>query len=94
MAGVSEVENFARLIEALDPWLGQVVIIGGFAHRLYGLHPLAQPLDYQPLGTFDTDIAFPLNLPATGEQLRAAARKGIPRRANGRRAASSCTLSR
>jgi hypothetical protein len=71
MAGVSEVEYFARLIETLDPWLGQVVIIGGWAHRLYRLHPLAQPLDYQPLGTFDTDIAIPLNLPAIGEQLRA-----------------------
>ncbi len=71
MAGVSEVEYFARLIEALDPWLGRVVIIGGWAHRLYRLHPLAQPLDYEPLGTFDTDIAVPPNLPATGEQLRA-----------------------
>jgi hypothetical protein len=71
MAGVSEVEHFARLIEALDPWLGQVVIIGGWAHRLYRLHPLAQTLDYQPLGTFDTDIAVPLHLSATGEQIRA-----------------------
>ncbi|HTV07693.1 MAG TPA: GSU2403 family nucleotidyltransferase fold protein [Candidatus Aquilonibacter sp.] len=71
MAQVSEVEYFVRLIEALDPWLGQVVIVGGWAHRLYRLHPLGQPLDYEPLGTFDTDIAVPLNLPATGEQLRA-----------------------
>lgn len=71
MAGLSEVEYFARLIEALDPWLDQAVIIGGWAHRLYRLHPLAQPLGYEPLGTFDTDIAVPLNLSATGEQLRA-----------------------
>ena len=49
----------------------QVVIIGGWAHRLYRLHPLAQPLDYEPLGTFDTDVAVPLDLPATGEQIRA-----------------------
>ena len=27
MAGPSDVEYFARLIEALDPWLDQVVII-------------------------------------------------------------------
>ena len=71
MAGPSDVEYFARLVEALDPWLDQVVIIGGWAHRLYRLHPLAQPLDYEPLGTFDTDIAVPLDLPATGEQIRA-----------------------
>jgi hypothetical protein len=70
MAATSDVEHFAQLIEALDPWLGQVVIIGGWAHRLYRLHPLAQPLDYEPLGTLDTDVAIPLHLPATGEQLR------------------------
>ena len=69
MSGSSDVEYFARLVEALEPWLGQVVIIGGWAHRLYRLHPLAQTLDYEPLGTFDTDVAVPLNLPATGEQI-------------------------
>ena len=71
MAGPSDAEYFARLVEALDPWLDQVVIIGGWAHRLYRLHPLAQPLDYEPLGTFDTDIAVPLDLPASGGQIRA-----------------------
>ena len=45
MANVSEVDYFARLVEALEPWLDRVVIIGGWAHRLYRLHPLAQPLD-------------------------------------------------
>jgi hypothetical protein len=57
MAVQSDVEYFARLVDALEPWLDQVVIIGGWAHRLYRQHPLAQPLDYEPLGTFDTDIA-------------------------------------
>jgi hypothetical protein len=71
MAGPSDVEYFARLVDALTPWLDQVVIIGGWAHRLYRLHPLAQPLEYEPLGTFDTDIAVPLDLPATGGQIRA-----------------------
>jgi hypothetical protein len=69
MAGEADIEHFARLIEALDPWLDQVVIIGGWAHRLYRLHPLAQSLDYEPLGTLDTDVAVPINLPAKGEQL-------------------------
>lgn len=70
MADASDVEYFARLIEALDPWLDQVVIIGGWAHRLYRLHPLAQPLDYEPLGTFDTDVALPFDLPVSGDQIR------------------------
>ena len=70
MAAVSEFDYFARLIDALDPWLDRVVIIGGWAHRLYRLHPLAQPLDYEPLGTFDADVAVPPDLHATGEQIR------------------------
>lgn len=70
MAVQSDVEYFARLVDALEPWLEQVVIIGGWAHRLYRLHPLAQPLEYEPLGTFDTDIAVPLDLPASGEHIR------------------------
>jgi len=53
MPGSSDVEYFSRLVDALEPWLGQVVIIGGWAHRLYRLHPLAQTLDYEPLATSD-----------------------------------------
>jgi len=30
-----ELEPFARLIEALEPWLEQVLVIGGWACRLY-----------------------------------------------------------
>lgn len=70
MAADADVEPFARLIESLHPWLSQVVIIGGWAHRLYRLHPLAQPLDYEPLGTLDTDIAIPAQLLATGPGIR------------------------
>ena len=69
MAGASDVEYFVRLVDALEPWLEQVVIIGGWAHRLYRLHPLAQPLNYEPLGTFDTDVAVPPSLSAPGEQI-------------------------
>jgi hypothetical protein len=53
----SENEQFARLIVALEPWLIQVVIIGGWAHRLYRLHPSAQHVEYLALTTLDTDIA-------------------------------------
>jgi hypothetical protein len=69
MAWNRESEDFARLIEALHPWLDQVVVIGGWAHRLYRLHPLAQPLEYAPLATFDTDIAVPAQLPVTGQDI-------------------------
>ena len=65
----SEVTYFARLVEALEPWLDQVVVIGGWAHRLYRAHPLAQTLDYEPLGTFDADVAVPSQLLPSAERI-------------------------
>jgi hypothetical protein len=31
------VEAFSKFIVALEPWLGEVVLVGGWAHRLYRL---------------------------------------------------------
>src|ERR1700730_15311493 len=53
----AEIEPFAKFIEAIDPWLGQVVLVGGWAHRLYRLDPRARKLTYLPLTTLDGDIA-------------------------------------
>ena len=70
-----EFEYFVRLLQALDPWLNQVVIIGGWAYRLYRLHSLSQRLGFSPLTTFDADIAVPKKLLAVdqdlGERLKA-----------------------
>jgi hypothetical protein len=70
MATVPELASFAILARALEPWLDQVVIIGGWAHRLYRLHPQAQELDYAPLMTLDTDVAVPSKLPARAQDIR------------------------
>ena len=35
-----EVVPFSKFIGALDPWLEQVALIGGWAHRLYRLDSL------------------------------------------------------
>jgi hypothetical protein len=51
-------EAFARLVTALRPWLGQLVVVGGWAHRLHRLHRLATPPDHLPLRTRDTDLAL------------------------------------
>jgi hypothetical protein len=58
----SEVEAFLKFIAALDPWLGEVVLIGGWAHRLYRLDPRARSLGYVPLTTLDGDVALPPKL--------------------------------
>jgi len=64
-------DPFSRLISALEPWLQDVVIIGGWAHQLYRLHPDAQPLGYPPLTTIDTDVALPRDLQAHEPDIRA-----------------------
>jgi hypothetical protein len=63
-------EHFARLIVSLAPWLDQVVIIGGWAHRLYRLDPRAQQLSYAPIMTLDTDIAVPSVLQVKDQDIR------------------------
>ena len=57
----------ARLIEALRPWLGDLVIIGGWAHRLYRFHPQASSPTYQAVQTRDVDVAFSLDAQLEGD---------------------------
>ncbi len=61
MKGHPEKEPSARLIASLEPWLANVVIIGGWAYRLSRLHPNAQQVMYIPLMTLGTDAAPPLD---------------------------------
>lgn len=69
MNAIPEFASFARLVESLRPWLDQTVVVGGWAHRLYRLHPLAQQLRYEPLATLDADIALPARLKVTGDEI-------------------------
>ena len=64
-----EFASFARLVESLTPWLDQLAIIGGWAHRLHRLHPLAQPLQYEPLATLDADVALPRRIRVAGDEI-------------------------
>ena len=70
MKADAELEPFARLVEALEPWLKQVVVIGGWAHRLYRLDPRAQKLAYPPLTTLDSDVAVPAKIDAKEKNIR------------------------
>ena len=63
-------EKFAQLADAIGPYLDRVVIVGGWAHRLFRLHPLAQTLPYAPLMTRDTDVALPTGITVGQESLR------------------------
>jgi len=70
MSAAQDPDSFSRLAAALAPWLDQVVIVGGWAHQLYRLHPKAQQLDYPPLMTLDADVAVPATLPAGEKNIR------------------------
>ena len=56
---VAEDVAFARLVLALDPYLRELVFIGGWAHRLFVLHEAVSPIPFTPLMTIDADIASP-----------------------------------
>jgi Nucleotidyltransferase len=57
-----KLEAFSKFIVAIEPWLDEVVLVGGWAHRLYRLDPRARKLDYLPLTTLDGDVAVPPKL--------------------------------
>lgn len=54
---------FGRAVQTLTPYLGDLVCIGGCANALYRYHPLAQPLQWDYIGTTDMDLAVPAALP-------------------------------
>lgn len=75
--------SFARLVEAVRPWLGHLVIVGGWAHRLHRLHPLAGTPKYLPLRTRDVDVALSLRAPLEGDIREALEHAGFSRRFRG-----------
>ena len=68
---------FARLVDALRPWLGHLVVVGGWAHRLHRFHPLAHAPEYLPLRTRDADLAFSLDAPLSGDMAGALDKAGF-----------------
>lgn len=64
---MNDLTAMARLIDALRPWLGHLVMVGGWAHQLYRYHPLAKAPGYQPLRTRDADFAFSRDAPLMGD---------------------------
>jgi hypothetical protein len=62
-----DIGSFARAVEALEPYLNDLVFVGGWAHYLYTLRPEASPLTFEPLRTEDADVAAPARL-ARGRQ--------------------------
>ena len=68
---MEDMEAFARLVTALRPWLGELMVVGGWAHRLHRFHRLATRRTTCRLRTRDTDLAFSPDR-ALGGDLRSA----------------------
>lgn len=80
---MEDLANFARLVEAVRPWLTHLVIVGGWAHRLHRFHPLATSQEYQPLRTRDVDLAFSLDAPLEGDIRNALKKAGFEEELSG-----------
>jgi hypothetical protein len=52
-----DLSDLHRLLQALAPFLDRLVIIGGWAHRLYRFDDIIIP-SYDPIYTTDTDVAL------------------------------------
>lgn len=74
---MNDLEPFAKLALALKPWRGQLVFIGGWAHRLHRIDPRANKLEHQPVFTRDTDLAFANREPIAGDMKAALLEHGF-----------------
>ena len=64
---MEDLRAFTKLIEALRPWLGHLVVVGGWAHRLHRLHRMAVIPQYTPIRTRDADLALSVREPFAGD---------------------------
>jgi hypothetical protein len=62
-----DLDLLAHALQALRPWHRSLVMVGGWAHRLYRFHPLADPPSYLPLQTRDADFAVAPTEPIVGD---------------------------
>ncbi len=64
----------AHVLWTFRSYLDTLVLVGGFAARLYEIHPRAVPAAVRMLRTFDADLATPSGgIPVTGQSLAALA---------------------
>lgn len=64
-------EAFAKLMTAIEPWRGHLVLIGGWCHRLHRMHPLASKQKHPVVHTRDTDLLI-TKRPDLGADIRGA----------------------
>jgi len=80
---MNDLEALATLAQALSPWRSHLVFIGGWAHRIHRFDPRANKLEYQPVFTRDTDLAFANRAPIEGDVKAALIQHGFKEQLTG-----------
>lgn len=80
---MNDLEAFVRLAQALAPWSGQLVYVGGWAHRIHRMDPRANTPSYQTVFTKDTDLAFAAAEPIEGDIKAALEKSGFKEQLSG-----------
>lgn len=80
---MNDLESFTKLLLALDPWRANLIIIGGWGHRLHALHPKAAKQNHQPVFTRDTDLLFKDRIPEGNDILQALQAHGFVEQISG-----------
>ena len=80
---MNDLDALAKLAQALSPWRDHLVFIGGWAHRIHRFDPRANKLEYQPVFTRDTDLAFTNKAPIEGDIKAALAQHGFKEQLSG-----------
>jgi hypothetical protein len=57
-------------LTVLSDYLGELVLVGGYANALYRYHPLASPFPGEPIGTKDIDFATAKTVRTRGRRIR------------------------
>lgn len=65
---MNESEYLAKVASLLEPYLENLVVIGGFAVELFHHHPMIRPAAERILTTHDLDLAAPEDLQILGGQ--------------------------
>jgi hypothetical protein len=68
MPPADDLGAFPRLVDALRPFLHELVFVGGWAHRLYRFHSAVSIPSHPPLFTEDADVVIPI--PTSADNIR------------------------
>src|SRR5215467_10446656 len=62
-------QAFSRLVLALRDYRKDIVLVGGWGHRLFRLHSFSQGVDFEPLGSEDADLVLDKTMTPREEDL-------------------------